>query len=129
MIIINNQKYADYTIDISWGNFSVHSNGKQKEGIAPFITFNIDDNIYIGLEFMVAKEMFASIKLNTIINIENYLSDIIYEDELGWISLITSQYHCQITRIDDKKFNLKLTVNADEVDIINIKLDSDIILL
>ena len=129
MIIINNQKYADYTIDISWGNFSVHSNGKQKEGIAPFITFNIDDNIYIGLEFMVAKEMFVSIKLNTIINIENYLSDIIYEDELGWISLITSQYHCQITRIDDKKFNLKLTVNADEVDIINIKLDSDIILL
>ena len=129
MIIINNQKYADYTIDISWGNFSVHSNGKQKEGIASFITFNIDDNIYIGLEFMVAKEMFASIKLNTIINIENYLSDITYEDELGWISLITGKYHCQITRIDDKKFNLKLTVNADEVDIINIKLDSDIILL
>ena len=129
MIIINNQKYADYTIDISWGNFSVHSCGIHRKGIAPFITFNIDDNIYIGLEFMVAKEMFASIKLNTIINIENYLSDITYEDELGWISLITGKYHCQITRIDDKKFNLKLTVNADEVDIINIKLDSDIILL
>ena len=124
MIIINNQKYVDYTIDISWGNFSIYAYGKQKEGIAPFITFNIDD-----LEFIMTKEMFASIKLNTIINIENYLSDITYEDELGWISLITGKYHCQITRIDDKKFNLKLTVNADEVDIINIKLDSDIILL
>jgi len=110
MIIINNQEYNNYEIKIDWSNFSVYSNGKRRIGIAPFITFNIENNIFIGLEFTFSKEMFKDLELNKKINVEQYISDIVYEDEEGWISIINQEYNCNITRKDEINFKIEFCI-------------------
>ena len=85
-------------------NFSVSHHGKIRKGIAPFITFNIDNDKFVGLEFTFSDEMFKQMKVNIKTNVKEYISDVVYEDVRGWISIINSEYDCDITRIDEKNF-------------------------
>lgn len=48
MIKLNKQEYANYTTEITWGTFDVYFQGKKRKGTAPFISFNIENEILIG---------------------------------------------------------------------------------
>ncbi len=69
--------------------------------------------------------MFKQMKVNIKTNVREYISDVLYEDDRGWISLINSEYDCDITRIDEKCFKMNFYINAEE----NISIDSKITLL
>ncbi len=70
MIIIDNKEYNKYIIKVSWENFSVSYQGKRRTGIAPFISFDIEDKIFIGLELTFSNNMFKETKKNIKINIK-----------------------------------------------------------
>ena len=42
------------------------------------------------------------LKINDKKDISKYISDITYEDKKGWISLITGNYNCFITKTKNK---------------------------
>lgn len=115
MLKINDVEYKEYTTKVSWGSFSVTSQGKTRTGIAPFITFNSNDTIFIGLELTFSDEMFKNCQIDTENNITKYLSDISFEDEKGWISLITGKYNLDITRINEDSFKFNLLVEEDDI--------------
>lgn len=125
MIIINNKEYDNYTIQVSWGNFSVSYQGKRRTGIAPFISFNIENKLFIGLELTFSNNMIKEMKKNIKTNIKEYISDVLYKDERGWISIINSDYDCAITRIDKKNFKINFYIKAEE----NIFIESNITFL
>lgn len=129
MIKINNKEYYNYEIKITWGNFDVCSNEKKVLGLAPFIQFNIENNIFIGLEFVFSKEMFENTKLNMVTNIDKYISDITYEDENGWISLILEKYNCNITRMNENIFKIEFCVESKEIEEFNIIINTNIKIL
>ena len=56
--------------------------------------------------------MFETLKLETHSNISQYVSDITYEDENGWISIIDGDYNCMITKTSTNKFKINLFANA-----------------
>lgn len=117
MIQINDQEYNNYSTNITWGKFSVSSYGQKRIGIAPYITFNINNKIFIGLELTFSDEMIKNCKIDTKINITNYLSDICYEDEKGWLSLTTGKYDFYITRINDNSFKFNFIVEDGKIKI------------
>ncbi|MBQ9181552.1 MAG: hypothetical protein IJ134_02850 [Bacilli bacterium] len=131
MIVIdqqnNKKKYDNYKIDVSLDKFSVSKhNGKsvaKRIGLAPFITFSISDLIAVGLEMTYSKENLESMKTNENVDITEYISDILYADENGWISLNLGEYKCNITRINKSDFNIKLEVK-EKIEEININVDS-----
>ncbi len=118
MIQINNQKYAKYSIDITWEKFSVSSYDQKRIGLAPFITFNIDNKIFIGLELTFSDESFKSCKIDTKINMTKYLSDICYEDESGWISLSNGKVNFDITKVNDNNFEFNFIVESGDAKIV-----------
>ena len=129
MIKINKDEYINYDTKITWGNFNAKVAGKEINGLAPFVRYNIENNIYIGIEFIFSKEMFESVELNKVINLNNYISDITYEDKNGWISIIINKYNCNITRVSYDTFKLDFSVETDEFDINNIEIETNIKLL
>lgn len=115
MIKINDKEFKEFEEKILWGTFSAVTNGQKRNGIAPRIMFCIN-NTLIGLELTFSKEMFENIELKTKTNIKRYISDVTYEDEKGWISIVDGQYNCDITRINDKDFQLEFHIIAHELD-------------
>ena len=114
MIKINEKEYHSYDIKIDWGKFEAKVCGRKINGESPFIIFNIENNIYIGLEFIFSKEMFNKMEINKKTNLNKYISDITYEDKKGWISIVTGNYDCNITKISTDCFNLDFLVELDE---------------
>ena len=125
MIKINNTEYSKYNTNIHWGNFERTHNKIKEKGIAPFFKFNIENKILIGLEFVYSKENWQNIPLQTKVNLNEYLSDITYEDNKGWISIITGNYNCTITRINDTEYKLDLLIK-EEYEEIDITIDTEI---
>lgn len=115
MIIINNIEYNEFETKISWGNFLVSSYGYKRTGIAPFITFYVD-NTFIGLEFTFSKEMFENTALGIKTDIKEYISDVTFEDEKGWLSINDGQYECNIIRINEKNFRIIFHIIAHDLD-------------
>ena len=70
-----------------------------------------------------SKENLESMKTNDNIDITEYISDILYADEKGWISLNLGEYKCNIVRINKSDFNIKLEVN-EKLEEISINIDS-----
>lgn len=126
MIKVNNKEYDNYYTKITWGTFEVYSYGEKRTGISPFIAFNLENNIFIGLELTFSDKMFKEMQLDIKTNVNNYVSDITYEDEKGWVSLIIEKYNCNITRISNKNFIIELYLISDEF---NINIDTNIELL
>lgn len=126
MIKINNKKYDNYYTEIAWGTFDINSYDEKRTGNSPFITFNLENNIFIGLELTFPDKGFKKMKMNIKTNINNYVSDITYEDEKGWTSLITKKYDCNITKTSEKNFIIEFYSISDEL---NINIDTNITLL
>lgn len=129
MIKINEKEYHNYDIKIDWGKFEAKVCGRKINGESPFIIFNIENNIYIGLEFIFSKEMFNKMEINKKINLNKYISDITYEDKKGWISIILEKYNCNINRINNHSFQLDFNISSYEFDMLNIEIKDIIKLL
>lgn len=129
MFIINNTDYKDFGVKITWGEFVVSTNNKKRKGIAPFIQFCIDNNKYFGIETTLSKEMLKNEKISKKFNINEYISDLCYEDVNGWYSLILGKFNCDITRVSDTIFNLKLQLKCDEFEHIFIEIDINLKML
>ena len=113
MIIINNKNYDNFIKKISFGEYSVTQDGKKKSGSAFCISFKID-NIHLGIETTYDKKWLEELKINDKKDISKYISDISYEDEKGWNSLITGNYNCLINRIKNNIFVLEFTCDTEE---------------
>ena len=116
MITINNTKYTTHDIKVTFGNYNVSSKDKKRNGQSPFIQFHTNDNIFIGIETTYDKAWLQELKTNDKKDITEYISDIAYEDENGWISLITGKYTCYLEKINHTNFRLELTCMAEECD-------------
>ncbi len=130
MIKINEKEYYDYDVKIDWGKFEhIICDDKINWGkfehvaaidgsneMAPFIKFNINNDIFIGIECNLSKENLLKLELNKLINLNKYISDITYEDEEGWISIITGNFDCKIIRTSDNLFKLDFFVKPNELD-------------
>ena len=127
MLKINNIKYTKYDTNIHWKNFERTHNKIKEKGIAPFLKFNIENKILIGLEFVYSKENWQNIPIDTKVNLNKYLIDITYEDNKGWISIITGTYNCTTTRISDTEYKLDLLIK-EEYEEINITINTKITL-
>lgn len=117
MIKINEKEYHNYDIKIDWGKFESKVCGRKINGESPFIIFNIENNIYIGLEFIFSKKMFNKMEINKKINLNKYISDITYEDKKGWISIVTGNYECNVTKVSNDNFKLEFLVEPNELDV------------
>ncbi len=111
------------------GKLFIYFNGEKINGISSFIKFNINDSILIGLELIFSKEMFMETFIDEKVDITRYLTDITYEDNNGWISIIIGNYTCYITRINEKNFILNFYVDYDDFDVLNITINMDILIL
>lgn len=129
LITVNDKKYDKWEMRIIWGDFIIHSQGRVRTGIAPFIEFKLDDN-YLGVEFTFSKDMFNNLKIGEKTNIKKYISDITYEDENGWITINDGDYDCDIKRIDETNFHIDFHVLGNfEDDEYDITIDDDIKIL
>ena len=113
MIIINDKNYDNVLKKVSFGEYSVTQDSNVRIGSAPIITFKID-NILIRLETTYDKKYLEELNTNDKKDISKYISDITYEDENGWISLITGNYNCFITKYRNNKFVFELKCEAEE---------------
>ena len=129
MIKINDKLYNDYNIKISWGSFEKIYFDEILKGISPFIKFNLENNIFIGIETCFSKQQIENMKLNEKTNIKQYITDIIYEDENGWISIIIEEYDCDLTKINANEFKIEFFVNFEEDEKYNIAIDTNIELI
>ena len=126
MIKINNKQYDNYDIKVTWGEFNTSDGGKKRFGIAPYITFHIDNIIkIIGLEFTFSKEMFLDTKINKKTNVKDFINIMFYnENEKEWDTPIIENYNCFITRKDEKVFNLDFRIEESKINIlINVDID------
>ena len=56
-------------------------------------------------------------EINKKINLNKYISDITYEDKKGWISIVTGNYECNVTKVSNNRFKLEFLVEPDELDV------------
>lgn len=126
MIKINDKEYFNYTYNVSWGNFETTNSSGKENGISPFITFNIADNLSIGIETMISSEKLNSIENSEVVNLDKYITDIIYEDENGWVSIVDSKYSCILSRTMGNIFLIKFSVDFEEQEKLNIIINSEV---
>jgi len=129
MIKVNDNEYLNYKTNIVWCNFEVSFSNNVRRGTGPFITFDIGNKIFIGLELLYSKKMFINTELNKKINIKEHISDITYGDENGCASIINGQYDCYITKTSLKNFRIVFNVICEKIDMLNISIDANIDLL
>ena len=113
MTIINDKNYDNVLKKVSFGEYSVTQDGKKRNGSAPFISFRFD-NVLLGLETIYDKKWLKELKISNKTDISKYISDITYEDEKGWISLITGNYNCFINKVENNKFVIEFRCETEE---------------
>ena len=130
MISINNKVYDNVDKRISWGHFNVikkiDDTVKHIEGEAPIIKFCINDNVLIRIETTYPREWFNELKIDTKIDFLKHISDITYEDSNGWQSLIGGKYECELKKINDNVYNIRVSAKSDELEELEIKIDENI---
>ena len=126
MIIINNTEYKNNEVKITENNYEVTQDNKKRNGIAPFIQFKCE-NTLIGIETNYDKKMIEEMNENMPTDITRYITDITYEDEKGWVSLINGDYDAILEKKENTIFNIKFNCVAEECDEkFNIKIDENI---
>lgn len=60
MIKINGKEYNDYKTEITWGTFNVNSNGQKIIGVSPFITFKLENDVFMGLELTFLDKIYVN---------------------------------------------------------------------
>jgi len=113
MIIVNGKNFDTPLKKVSFGEYNVTQDGKKRNGSAPFISFKFG-NIILGLETIYDKKWLEELKPNDKKDISKYISDIAYEDEEGWISLVTGNYKCFISKVENNIFTLEFSCDAEE---------------
>ncbi len=113
MIKIKNKEFDKVNTKISFDNYFVTNNGKKRKGISPYISFNID-NIYIDIETIYDIKWLKNMKLNQEIDINKYITNILYEEENRCEQLYDIKY-CLITKIKEDTFNIKLQCKENEI--------------
>ena len=126
MIKLNNKRYDNYKIEVLWDNFEICSNDKKIKGVSPFISFNIDNNIIIEIETSISKETLENININEKINITQYLTDIIFEEQKGSRSIIDWKYNFEMTKINSNFFKIEFDINNNDE---KIKIDCNVELI
>ena len=116
MIKVNNIEFKSVKTEVIKNSYKNTKNNETREGKSLYIKF-ICDSVSVGIENNYDIEMLSKLKLDVKEDITKYLTDIYYEDDKGWISLITSDYKCYITRLDDNKYNINLSVKDYDYDI------------
>ena len=129
MLIINNIEHEIQDIKTTFGLYNVSDNGntmfggynvsdnrKKRNSEAPFIKFYTKSNVFVGVETVYDKRWLQELKLNYKKDITRYTTDITFEDEAGWVSLITGTYTCFLERISQNEFKLELSCKAYECD-------------
>lgn len=129
MLKINNKEIKNFDVKIFWNNFFVSSAKGKRSGKSPFIYFSISNEIYLCIETTISKELLNEYPLNKEININNYISDLSYEDQKGWYSMIREKYSCSIIRINKTQFKLKLYIESEEFEKLSIYLDYELEIL
>lgn len=125
VIKVNNREYNAYKTNVSWGNFDINYKGEKRVGISPFISFDLGNNVFVGLELTFSDESFEETEIDIRTDISSYVTDILYEDEKGWGSFILGKYNCYITRSSEKNFKIELCLEYNELDDeINIEIDT-----
>lgn len=113
MIKLNNTLYSKLSYKVSFGDYQVKQNGKKRTGKSPRITF-MWDNFNLMLELIYDKKWIRELKINNKKDISKYVTDIIYDDGKGWISLIYGTYQCFLKRIDNELYLLDFYCNIIE---------------
>ena len=113
MVVLNNKNYNNSLIEVSFGKYNVTQNGKKRTGESLFVLFKID-NFYLGLETTYDKKWLKELKIDDKKNITEYISDITYEDEKGWLSLILGKYKCFINKVEENNFIIELNSDTEE---------------
>ncbi len=113
MIKLNNNIYHNISYQVSFGEYQVKQNGKKRTGKSPIITF-MWDNFNLMLELIYDKEWIRELKINNKKDISKYVTDIIYDDGKGWISLNYGTYKCFLKRIDNENYLLDFYCNIIE---------------
>lgn len=116
MITVWQKNYKKYDINVSWGQFESHFQGRKIRGTAPFISFYIDEFGYLGLETIYSNKRLSKLEIGKRTDITKYVSDItIEENTSGWDSIINGgKYSCYITRIDEYAFKIEFSINYKE---------------
>lgn len=127
MIMINNELYEKIESDVSFDTYSVTQNKIKRKGISPFISFKCN-NKYIGIEMTYDKEWLIQMKKGNKENITKYISDIIYEDEKGFTSLIYENHYCYLEKINDLEYKIQLNCEIKYSEIYSIHIDENIII-
>ena len=128
MIKINDIYYNNYTIKVQWGNFVVTIGNKQTSGTAPFIIFNIKNNLSVGLETRFSKCFLKKLIVNEKTNVNEYLTDVLYMDGKGWSSLI-GKYNFEITKMNNNKFKIEFDIDLKAIEKINISINTNVELI
>ena len=63
MLKLNNKKYSKVSYQVSFGEYKVKQNGKERTGKSPRITFMLED-FHLMLEFIYDKEWIKKLKIN-----------------------------------------------------------------
>jgi len=129
VIKINGKYYDTYNVEIDWGSFETIIADKKSSGASPFITFNIKNKIFVGIETLISKEFLANMNFNEQKNINEYLTDILYKDRNGWMSILTGKYNLEITKINNNNFKIEFDVDLEEKERLNINVNTSIELI
>jgi len=60
------------------------------------------------------KKWLKELKINDKKDISNYISNILYEDEKGFISLILGTYRCFVNRIEHNMFAFEFNCRSED---------------
>lgn len=131
MIKINNVEFIIEEVKISYGKFSVSSQGCKRQGISPYISFYINDNFgnknILSIETTYSTDYFKILKVNEEIDCSKYISDIIYTENGIWDSLITGKYTSELIKLDKNKYKIILQCYYKDLDyIIDLNLEETI---
>ena len=114
MIKINSIEYSTNN-KITYGHFSTTMDNIKQEGTSPNVYINCSKSS-IMIESIYDISIINTMEYGAKMDITKYISDIIYTDEKGWISLISGKISCELERIDAKTFRIFLSCYEEELD-------------
>lgn len=116
MIVINSEKCCLENVNVSYGRYKVVRRGKSIKGIGLYICFKYDISS-VGIEMTYDLRDIKILKVNSTIDITDYVSDITFEDENGWLSLILGDFVCLLTKREKDLVNIELKYKGEECSI------------
>ncbi len=118
MIKINNKTYNNNKIEIIFDKFINCENNEEMNTLNFY--FIIKNDIQLEIETKISNNILSNMNINNHLDINKYITDIEYQDENGYTTLIHEKYYSLLTRINEKDFNIKFKIESNDI---NIKVD------